>query len=139
MRKIVVMALACAGLAVAVPAFADDKAVIQARDDQYSAVFNRSDAPGLGAFYTSDTLVLPPDNSIVKGRAAAQTFFAGAFGHGKIKLTATDVVRLSPTYIREFGIATFTVEGDAAAKSSSYVVVWRKVGGTWQIGTDIFH
>jgi len=140
MRKILFAALACAGLALAAPAFAGDEAAIQALDDQFCAAAAKGDAAAIAAMYAPDATVLPADNSVVTG-PAIKTYFAGmtaAVDH--VKLTASDVKRLSPEYIREIGTASFMTKGDKpTAVSASYVVVWRKVGGTWKLWTDIFH
>ncbi len=135
---VVGVGLICVGLAG--PAFADDKATIQALDDTFSASANRGDATAIASFYAPDATVLPPDNSVVTG-AGIRTFFAGmtsAVDH--LKLTANDVQRLSNDYIREIGVASFTTKGaKPTAVSASYVVVWRKVDGGWKLWTDIFH
>ena len=138
MRTFLIVALACIGIAG--PAFADDKATIQALDDQFSAAANRGDATAVTSFYAPDATVLPPDNSVVTG-AGIHTLFAGMVGGiTNLKLAATDVKRLSPDYIREIGVVSFTTKGDKAANvSASYVVVWRRVDGGWKLWTDIFH
>jgi hypothetical protein len=57
-----------------------------------------------------------------------------------LNLTTTDVVRLSPDFIREVGIASFDTLGDEPVNvKGTYVVVWKRVGGTWKLWTDIFH
>ena len=138
MRTFLIAAIGCISLAG--PAFADDKATIQALDDQFDAAANRGDATAVAALYAPDATVLPPDNSVVTG-AGIHTFFAGmASAITNLKLTAGDVQRLSPDYIREIGVASFTTKGDKPTTvSASYVVVWRKVDGAWKLWTDIFH
>lgn len=141
MRKaLLAAAIAVAGLGLAAPAFAGDKAVIQALDDQFSAAAARGDAAALAAMYAPDATVLPPDNSVVTG-PAIRTLFAGMTTQiANLKLTATETKRLSPDYIREIGVVTFTTKGEKPANvSASYVVVWRRVGGAWKLWTDIFH
>ena len=138
MRTFLIAALACIGIAG--PAFADDKATIKALDDQFSAAASRGDATAVAALYASNATVLPPDNSVVAGPAIRTFFAAMASAVDHVKLTATDVKRLSPDYIREIGVSTFTTKGDKpTVVSVSYVVVWRKVDGVWKLWTDIFH
>lgn len=138
MRTFLIAALACIGIAG--PAFADDKATIQALDDKFDAAANRGDATALAALYAPDATVLPPDNSVVTG-PAIRTLFTGLVGGlTNLKLTASDVKRLSPDYIREIGVVTFdTKAAKPTSVSASYVVVWRKVDGGWKLWTDIFH
>ena len=127
-------------LALAEAASADDKSDIQALNDRLSAAVNRGDVAGMGALYAPDAVMLPPDNSVQSGAAIGP--YLGAFekGGANLKLTTTDVVRLSPDYIREVGIASFDTLGDKPKTvKGTYVVVWKKVGGTWKLWTDIFH
>jgi uncharacterized protein (TIGR02246 family) len=140
MRDVLFAALACTTLGLAAPAFAGDKDAIQALDDQFSAAANRGDADALAAMYAPDATVLPADNSVVTG-AGIRALFAGmATQVTNLKLTATDVRRLSKDYIREIGVSTYTTKGEKPVNvTTSYVVVWREVDGAWKLWTDIFH
>ncbi len=140
MRNVLCAGLACAILGLAAPAFAGDKEAIQALDDQFSAAATRGDAGALAAMYAPDATVLPPDNSVVTGPGIRVFFAAMVTQATNLKLTATEVKRLSPDYIREIGVSTFTTKGDKPVTvTSSYVVVWRQVDGAWKLWTDIFH
>jgi len=139
MRAKIATFLAC--LCIAGPALADDKAAIQALDDKFSAAANRGDADALAALYAPDANVLPADNSVVSG-PGIRALFAGMIAGGvtNLKLTANDVKRLSPDYIREIGVSSYDTKGDKPTSvRASYVVVWRKVDGAWKLWTDIFH
>ncbi len=140
MREGLCAAIVSASLSLAAPAFAGDKEVIQALDDRFSAAANRGDADAVAAMYAPDATVLPPDNSIVTG-PGIRTLFAGmATQVTNVKLVATEVRRVSKDYIREIGVSTYTTKGDKPVNvTSSYVVVWRQVGGEWKLWTDIFH
>jgi ketosteroid isomerase-like protein len=138
MRAIVLGLLAV--FLAAQTASADDKADIQSLNDRFSAAANRGDSAALAALYAPGATLLPPDNSVVSG--AALEPYLGGLGKAvtNLKLTATDVVRLSPDYIREIGVVTFDTRGDKPAKvTGTYVVVWKRVGGAWKLWTDIFH
>jgi uncharacterized protein (TIGR02246 family) len=140
MRGLLCTVIALASLALAAPAFAGDKEVIQALDDQFSMAANRGDADALTSMYAPDATILPTDNSVVTG-PAIRTLFAGMAAQvTNFKLTATDVKRLSPDYIREIGVVAFTTKGDKPTNvTASYVVVWKRVDGAWKLWTDIFH
>lgn len=140
MRACLCAAIALASLGLAAPAFAGDKEAIQSLDDQFSAAGNRGDAGAIAAMYAPGATVLPPDNSVVTG-AGIKTLFAGMASQlTNLKLTATEVTRLSPDYIREIGVSSFTTKGDKPANvTGSYVVVWKRVDGAWKLWTDIFH
>lgn len=129
-----------ASLALGGVAMADDKADIQALNDRFSAAANRGDAAGMAALYAPDAVMLPPDNSVVTGAAIGPYLAQLESGGAHLKLTTTDVVRLSPDFIRELGVASFDTLGDKPVHvERTYVVVWKQVGGTWKLWTDIFH
>jgi ketosteroid isomerase-like protein len=129
-----------ASLSLAGAATADDKADIQALNDRFSAAASRGDGAAMGALYAPDAVMLPPDNSVVSGPAIGPYLAGLEKGVANLKLTTTDVVRLSPDFIREVGTASFDTIGDNPANvKGTYVVVWKRVGGTWKLWTDIFH
>jgi len=143
MKSAFFAAIACASLACvtsAASAASTDMTAIQALDDQFAAAANRGDGAAVAALYAPDATILPPDNSVVSG-AGIKTLLAGMAAQiTDLKLTATDVKRISPDYIREIGAVTFTTKGDKPTTvHASYVVVWRKVDGAWKLWTDIFH
>jgi uncharacterized protein (TIGR02246 family) len=129
-----------AALSLAGAARADDKADIQALNDQYCAAAARGDEAAIAALYAPDAMVLPPDNSIQTGPAIGPYLAGFEKGETHLKLTTTDVVRLSPDYIREIGVASFDTLGEKPVTvKGTYVTVWKRVGGSWKLWTDIFH
>jgi len=127
-------------LSVAGAASADDKSDIQALNDAFSAAAHRGDTAAMAALYAPDAVMLPPDNSVVTGPAIEPYLGRLEKGAANLKLTTTDVVRLSPDFIREVGVASFDTLGDKPVNvKGTYVVVWKRVGGTWKLWTDIFH
>ena len=138
--RVIILGL-LAALTVAGVASADDKADIQARNDALSAAAQRADGPAMAAFYAPDAVMLPPDNSVVSGPAAIGAYLARLEkGGANLKLTTSEVVRISPDFIREVGVASFDTLGAKPVNvKGSYVVVWKRVGGTWKLWTDIFH
>ncbi len=129
-----------AALSVAGAARADDKADIQALNDRFSAAANRGDGAAMAALYAPDAMMLPPDNTVVSGAAIGPYLASFEKSVAHLKLITTDVVRLSPDYIREVGTASFDTHGNKPVTvKATYVVVWKRVGGAWKLWTDIFH
>lgn len=129
-----------AALSLAGAARADDKSDIQALDDAFSAAAQKGDSAAMAALYAPDAVMLPPDNSVVSGPAIGPYLARLEKGAANLKLTATDVVRLSPDFLREIGVASFDTLGDKPVHAmGTYVVVWKRDGGTWKLWTDIFH
>ena len=137
--RVIILGL-LAALSAAGSASADDKADIQALNDAFSAAAHSGNGAAMAALYAPDAVMLPPDNSIVSGPAIGPYLARLEKGAANLKLTTTDVVRLSPDFIREVGVASFDTLGDKPVNiKGTYVVVWKRVGRTWKLWTDIFH
>ena len=126
---------------VAAPASAQDKATIVKLNDAWAAAFNRGDAAAVAAMYTEDAFVLPPGAEMVKGRAAIEAFWRQAAQQmGDAKLTTVDVLPLGPRAAREIGTVSLKSKSQPPQEiTAKYAVVWRKVGGTWKLATDIWN
>lgn len=127
----------CASAATA----ASDKAMIQALDDQFGARANAGDAAGVGAMYSERGVILPPNMPRIDGRAAIQRYWAQAIpAVTEVKLTADQVRRLAPDMIEEIGhYAMRSKAAPAVTLQGKYVVIWRREGGSWKLGTDIWN
>ena len=136
----IAMLVACLML-IAGPAAAQSKAVIQKEDDKWAETFNKGDATALAAMYTEDAYVLPPGAEMMKGRSAIAAFWGHQMQQiGDIKCTALDVKPLGRNAAREIGTCSFKTKAqppqDGALK---YAVVWKKVGGQWELLQDIWN
>jgi uncharacterized protein (TIGR02246 family) len=139
MRRIAILAISFGLLAG--PALAQSKAAIQKLEDQWGAAFNNGNAAAVAAMYTQDAHVLPAGDAMVQGRAAIEALWKKDMGAiGDVKCTTVDVKPLGRSAAREIGTCTFKTKGqppqDGALK---YAVVWQKVGGQWQLLTDIWN
>lgn len=123
------------------PVFAQDKATIEKLNDAWTAAFNKGDAAGVAALYTEDAYVLPEGADLVKGRAAIEAFWRQATQQlTDPKLTTVDVLPLGPEAAREVGTVTLKTKTQPQREIvGKYVVVWRKVGGVWQLATDVWN
>jgi ketosteroid isomerase-like protein len=82
---------------------------------------------------------MPPNSDVVKGRAAIQAMWQGVFGSGVTGVDLTTLeVEAHGNSAHEVGTYVIKVK-DAVADRGKYVVVWKKVGGQWQLHRDIWN
>src|SRR5437763_1624048 len=132
--------LACFLLSAS-PAWAQAKSSIEKLNAEWMAAFNKGDAKALAAMYTPDAYVLPAGAEMAKGHNAIEKFWGGAVKQlGDAKLTTVDVQSLGPGAAREIGTLNFKTKAQPPEQiTGKYVVVWRKMGGQWQLATDIWN
>jgi ketosteroid isomerase-like protein len=59
---------------------------------------------------------------------------------GDAKLNTIDIQSLGPGAAREIGTFSFKTKAQPPQEvTGKYVVVWRKMGGQWQLATDIWN
>jgi uncharacterized protein (TIGR02246 family) len=138
MRNVVLVAAFLAGLIT--PAIAQ-KADIEAVNAKWIAFFNKGDFDGVASLYTVDATAFPPGSAMVKGRAAIGAMWKGlAEQVSDPKVTTLDVKRLGPSAAREIGTFSLKTKGQTPKEvTGKYVVVWQKVGRSWQLAADIWN
>lgn len=111
--------------------------------ETFADAFARGDAAAVAAWYTADATLLPPDNPLVKGREAIQTFWQGAMGAGvrEAKLETLEVEsRGDLAYeVGRFEMAVQPPGGERAEMAGKYVVVWKREGDDWRMHVDIWN
>ena len=116
------------------PASADETA-IRAQTTSWVKAYNGGDAKAVAALYAEDALVLPPNASGVRGRAAILEFFtkdiAGSKAAGAIFVVnpKTDV-GVSGNMGWESGTYKVSVKG-AVVETGKFLSVSRKKDGKW--------
>jgi uncharacterized protein (TIGR02246 family) len=123
------------------PAWAQARNSIEKLNAEWVAAFNKGDAKALAAMYAADAYVLPPGAAMAKGHNAIEAFWRGATKQlGDVKLTTVDLQSLGPGAAREVGTVSFKTKAQPPEQmAGKYVVVWRKMGGQWQIAADIWN
>ena len=76
-----------------------------------------------------------------QAKSSIEKFWGGAVKQlGDAKLTTVDVQSLGPGAAREIGTFNFKTKAQPPEQiTGKYVVVWRKMGGQWQLATDIWN
>jgi uncharacterized protein (TIGR02246 family) len=123
---------------------AGDEQAIRGQVDRWLKLLKAKDAAGIAQLYTDDGAVMPPNGSIGKGHEAIQKWWASLMQTPGIDLTFAPeqiIVAQSGDMALDRGTYKLTVapNGKPQRDTGKYVVVWRKVGGTWKAAADIFN
>jgi uncharacterized protein (TIGR02246 family) len=116
------------------------KAAIDASNKKFGAAIAAGDAKAVGAIYTDDATVMPPNSEAVKGRQAIEGLF-GMLVTAGIKgavLTAQEVEVHGDTATE---VGTYAIQ-DATGKEidrGKYVATWKRVKGEWKMHRDIWN
>ncbi len=116
------------------------KTAILAREKVFMARYNGGDAPGLAALYTTDGQIMPPNTKIAKGRAQIAALIRSFYKAGDIKIKLTTLeVDGAGSFAYEVGLYALSNKRGKTTDKGKYIVVWKKVGGTWMLFRDIFN
>lgn len=121
-------------------AYSDEvREAIEAQNKALGAAVAAGDGTAAGNLYTEDGIAIPPGGEVVKGREAIAAFWQGAIDGGMKTLTLTSLeVESAGDLACEVGEAK-VVMADGVEASSRYVVVWKRVKGTWHLHRDIWN
>ena len=122
----------------------DSRAAIAAVAREFSARYERGDAAGMAALYTSDGVALPPGRRAVRGRAALEAYWRLAPGARvtRHRVTPDSVVLAGPV---AYDWGTYEARGAGADGATwtaygKYVIVWRETApGTWRMHVDMWN
>jgi uncharacterized protein (TIGR02246 family) len=111
--------------------------------ENFTGAFKRGDAAAVAAWYTTDATLLPPDNTMMKGRDAIQAFWQGAMSMGvsEAKLETLEVeTRDDLAYeVGRFEMVMQPQGGERVELTGKYVVVWKLEGEAWRMHVDIWN
>jgi uncharacterized protein (TIGR02246 family) len=111
---------------------------------KFEDAFNSGDGAAVGALYTEDAAILPPDGARVDGRAAIAEFWQGAIDAGlkDLDLQTLEVLDAGDLAV-EFGKVSLTTTGSvgkAVPVAGKYIVIWqRDDDGAWRLHRDIWN
>ena len=144
-RLIVAALLVAVGCARGGPApLSDaDKSAIRANDQKFAQGVMAKDWAAVAAMYTTDASFMPPNESLVKGREAIQTWMTGFPPVSAFTLEPLEVEGVGDlSYVRGTYSMSFTPPGAPGPiqDHGKYIVVNRKQpDGSWIITNDIFN
>lgn len=135
------LATACAPPAPAGPSQDEVRAAIEVQNAKFGEAVRANDTAAIGALYTEDGAVLPPNAARVDGRAAIAAFWGSALAAGiaGATLTTDEVAYAGGDTATEVGRATLTAKDGSVADEAKYLVLWKQVDGAWQLHRDIWN
>lgn len=112
---------------------------IVAANQPFMEAFGNQDAEAMGAAYTQDAQLLPPNGDFVNGREAVADFWGFLFslGFDGVILETIEVTGTG-SLANEVGLFTLFNNGQVF-DTGKYIVVWKKVQGKWYLHRDIWN
>lgn len=116
------------------------KDVIMQCNVKFLNSFNNGDAKGVASNYIEKAQLLPPNSDIIQGLDGIEAFWQGAMDMGlkKAELETLSAEGHGDTAI-EMGKYKLYLENGQVADIGKYMVIWRKVNGTWKFDLDIWN
>src|SRR5262245_28866938 len=105
---------------------------------QFLQLFAASDPASIAACYTEDAQILTASKSPVRGRLAIESLFKFTRGPGHTLEFQTEDLDVQGETAIEIGAYVRRDKERATVDRGRYMVVWKRVGGQWQIHRDMF-
>jgi uncharacterized protein (TIGR02246 family) len=121
---------------------AQDQATIEGMNAKMIDAFNKGDGAAVARFYTQKAAILPAGSPMVVGQDNIAKFWSDALqGVSDVKLQIAELQQLGSDAVQEIGRFSYNVKSEGGAQTAigKYVVIWRKDGNDWKIGTDIWN
>jgi uncharacterized protein (TIGR02246 family) len=133
--------LACAPSEPLAPSADDVRAAIEQQNARFGEAVRAGDTAAIGALYTEDGAVLPPNTARVNGRAAIAGFWGEALSAGVANavLTTEEVAYAGGDTATEVGSALLSAKDGSVADEAKYIVMWKQVDGAWLLHRDIWN
>ncbi len=117
---------------------AEAAALVQARNDDFEALFAAKDAAGLASqMYAKDGRIVPPDAPDQVGHEAIAAYWTGAMTVlGSVDLKTVEAVPAGETHISERTHVTLYAEDGTAIGGGKAVILWTQEDGVWKMQWD---
>ena len=114
----------------------------------FAEAFNAKDAARVASFYADDAIVMPPDQTMIRGRRNVEAYYVRGFRQDVSNFRLAPMESgIAGSHAFEAGTSTLTERkgvsplGEPALVTigGKYVVIHRRVNGQWKIAYDIFN
>jgi uncharacterized protein (TIGR02246 family) len=135
------VAFACTEAAPPGPSADEVRAAIEAQNRAFGEAVHAGDAAAIGALYSADGAVFPPNAAKVTGRAAVAEFWASALTSGiaSAVLTTEEVAYTGGDTATEIGSVVLSGKDGSVIDEGKYVVLWKQEDDAWRLHRDIWN
>lgn len=118
----------------------DIHSAINALIENFESTFLRGDAADIADLYTDNSMLLPPESDIVKGKRGIEVFWQMAIDMGikNVKLDFVEIEQHGDTAI-EMSKYTLSSADDNLIDQGKGIVIWKYEGGAWKLHRDIWN
>jgi ketosteroid isomerase-like protein len=120
------------------------KRAVENGNRMFGEGIRKGEAAAVGALYTEDALLMPPNFEMIRGQSSTQGFWGGAIKMGvkDAVLTTVELTELG-NLVHEVGNYALKIqpEGQAAFEDKGkYIVLWKKMpDGSLKMHRDIWN
>jgi uncharacterized protein (TIGR02246 family) len=135
------IALACAESTPPAPTLEEVRGAIETQNRAFGEAVHAGDTASIGAMYTEDGAVLPPNAEKVSGRSAIAEFWGSALAGGVagVVLTTEEVAYVGGEVATEVGSAVLSAKDGSVVDESKYLVLWKQTPDGWRMHRDIWN
>jgi uncharacterized protein (TIGR02246 family) len=106
---------------------------------KWQAAFNAGDGAAIGALYSDDASLLPPNSAPINGGEAITAFWSEAVGQGATtELTSKEVYSMGDMAV-EVGMYSGTNADGSHQDHGHFTVIYKKVDGKWMMYRDMWN
>jgi uncharacterized protein (TIGR02246 family) len=118
----------------------DVKGEIEKCYEKFIEAFNSGNAKGVAMNYAENAKIMPTNSDVIQGLEGIEAFWKGAMDMGlkKAEIEIIQAEGLGDTAIDEGRYKLFLGNGQLA-DHGKYIVIWRKVDGSWKMDLDIWN
>jgi ketosteroid isomerase-like protein len=129
--SVCISASACGGKKEAEFGMPDQQAIRQTTSTLESS-FNAKDVDKLLSIYTDNSVFMPPNKPMLRGRPSLKQFYEGMLGAGSkdLKLTTADVAGHGPL---AYTSGSYSMMNGDVHDRGKYLFVLRNMNGNWMI------
>ena len=133
---VVSLAAACSGAKPGEDFTMKDQASIRERSDAFVKAFNAKDVDQVLGIYAENSVFMPPNEPVIRGRDALRTFYADLLKSGAtgLRLNVGEVSGHGPLAYQSgtYEMDVKRASGAGTHDRGKYLFVLRKMGDTWR-------